>query len=123
MYRRKNEGNHQVFYLFSIVPSIAIIAGLISLAAVIGLPYSWFGLSVLGSVTYELMASNMALSSLGLNLSNATGYAFGLVMWAMCLGITIGNVFNIFMCKKYIWVSRSWAAAIRNGACFHSLSL
>ncbi|MFR1723844.1 DUF5058 family protein [Emergencia timonensis] len=85
---------------FSIVPSIAIIAGLISLAAVIGLPYSWFRLSVLGSVTYELMASNMALSSLGLNLSNATGYAFGLVMWAMCLGITIGNVFNIFMCKK-----------------------
>lgn len=85
---------------FSIVPSIAIIAGLISLAAVIGLPYSWFRLSVLGSVTYELMASNMALSSLGLDLSNATGYAFGLVMWAMCLGITVGNVFNIFMCKK-----------------------
>ncbi len=85
---------------FSIVPSIAIIAGLISLAAVIGLPYSWFRLSVLGSVTYELMASNMALSALGQDLTNATGYAFGVIMWAMCLGITVGNIFNIFMCKK-----------------------
>lgn len=98
--KEKMKGIIKSSITFSIVPSIAIIAGLISLVAVIGLPYSWFRLSVLGSVTYELMASNMALSSLGLDLSNATGYAFGLVMWAMCLGITVGNIFNIFMCKK-----------------------
>ena len=46
--------------LFSIVPSISIVIGLFSLAAVLGVPWPWFRLSVVGSVSYELMAADMA---------------------------------------------------------------
>ena len=85
---------------FSIVPSIAIVAGLVTLAVVIGLPYAWFRLSVLGSVAYELMSANMALNALNLDVNNADGYAFGLMAWAMCFGISISLVFNVFFNKK-----------------------
>jgi len=85
---------------FAVIPSMAIVVGLVSLAAVIGIPYSWFRLSVIGSVAYELMASNMALDALGTDVATADGYAFGLMMWAMCLGMTVGIVFNVFFVKK-----------------------
>lgn len=85
---------------FSVVPSLAIVAGVATLALVIGLPYAWFRLSVLGSVTYELMAADMALKALSLDVATADGYAFVLMAWAMCIGITVPLVFNIFICKK-----------------------
>lgn len=85
---------------FSVVPSLAIVAGVATLALVIGLPYAWFRLSVLGSVTYELMAADMALKALSLDVATADGYAFVLMVWAMCIGITVPLVFNIFICKK-----------------------
>lgn len=85
--------------IFSIVPSIAIAIGLVTLVIVIGIPYAWFRLSVIGSVSYELMASNMALSALKLDLSNADADAFGLIMWVMCVPITSTVLANIFVCK------------------------
>ena len=85
--------------IFSIVPSIAIAIGLVTLVIVIGIPYAWFRLSVIGSVSYELMASNMALSSLKLDLANADADAFGLIMWVMCVPITSTVLANIFVCK------------------------
>lgn len=86
--------------MFSVVPSLAIVAGLASLVVVIGLPYGWFRLSVLGSVTYEIMAANLALSALGVDINNAGAEAFGLMAWAMCFGITITMLLNIGICKK-----------------------
>lgn len=85
--------------IFSIVPSIAIAIGLVTLVIVIGIPYAWFPLSVIGSVSYELMASNMALSALKLDLANADADAFGLIMWVMCVPITSTVLANIFVCK------------------------
>ena len=86
--------------MFSIVPSIAIVAGLITLVVVIGLPYGWFRLSVIGSVSYELMSANMALNALNLNVESADAYTFGLMAWSMCLGMTIPLIFNLFFNKK-----------------------
>lgn len=86
---------------FSIVPSIAIVAGLVTLAVVIGLPYAWFRLSVIGSVAYEVMAANMALSALGMESTvDADAYAFGLMAFAMCMGITLSLIFNVFLNKR-----------------------
>ena len=51
--------------IYSIVPSISIVIGLFSLAAVLGVPWSWFRLSVVGSVTYELMAADMVATGAG----------------------------------------------------------
>ena len=84
---------------FSIVPSLAIVTGLASLAVVIGLPYGWFRLSVLGSVTYELMAANLALSALGVDVNSAGADAFILMAWAMCIGITSTMIANLCLCK------------------------
>ena len=85
---------------FSIVPSIAVVAGLVTLAVVIGLPYGWFRLSVIGSVSYELMSANMALTALNLDLETADAYAFSLMAWSMCLGMTLSIIFNLFFNKK-----------------------
>lgn len=86
--------------MFSVVPSLAIVAGLASLVVVIGLPYGWFRLSVLGSVTYEIMAANLALSAMGVDVNTAGADAFGLMAWAMCIGITVTMFLNIGICKK-----------------------
>ena len=51
--------------IYTIVPSISIVIGLFSLSAVIGVPWSWFRLSVVGAVTYELMAADMAATGAG----------------------------------------------------------
>lgn len=85
--------------IFSIVPSLAIVTGLVTLVAVIGIPYGWFRLSVVGSLAYELMASNMALSALGLDIASANGEAFGTMMWAMCLPITLTIILNLILVK------------------------
>lgn len=85
---------------FSIVPSIAVVAGLVTLAVVIGLPYGWFRLTVIGSVSYELMSANMALNALDLNVETANAYAFSLMAWSMCLGMTLSIIFNLFFNKK-----------------------
>ena len=39
--------------IYTIVPSISVVVGLFSLATVIGVPWSWFRLSVVGSVTQQ----------------------------------------------------------------------
>lgn len=85
--------------VFSVVPSLAIVTGLVTLVAVIGIPYGWFRLSVVGSLAYELMASNLALDAMGLDLASADGVAFGTMMWAMCIPITATIILNIFLVK------------------------
>lgn len=51
--------------VFSIVPSLAIVVGLFSLSSVLGVPWSWFRLSVVGSLGYELMAAEMSVTAAG----------------------------------------------------------
>ncbi len=106
--------------VFSTIPSIAIVAGLITLSTVIGIPYSWFRLSVVGSVVYELLAANMAMTNLGItDVSAATAETFAMIVWVMVIPISIGNIFNIFFCKKVHQGSmkltnskdRGWSAA------------
>ncbi len=80
---------------FSVVPSIPIVIAVITLAATIGVPFSWIRLSVIGSMTYELYAA-------GTVASNVTSLAvFASIMWVMTLGIISGPVFNIFGLKWY----------------------
>src|SRR5699024_11307005 len=51
--------------IFTIVPSLAIVIALFSLASVLGVPLSWFRLSVVGSLAYELLAAEMTVSAVG----------------------------------------------------------
>ncbi len=91
--------------IYSVVPSLSIVIGLFSLAAVLGVPWSWFRLSVVGAVTYELMASDMVATGAGyesIAALNAAGDAsiVGTVMFVMSICILGGIVGVLLFGKK-----------------------
>lgn len=72
----------------SIGPSLAILAGMVSLLVAMGGPISWFRLSYIGSVAFELMAAGFGAEASGVTLGgpdmNVTAFAAG--VWVMTLG-------------------------------------
>ena len=91
--------------IYTIVPSISIVIGLFSLSTVIGVPWSWFRLSVVGAVTYELMAADMAATGAGyesIAALNAAGdpSVIGTIMFVMSIGIMSGIILILFFGKK-----------------------
>lgn len=91
--------------IYTIVPSISIVIGLFSLSAVIGVPWSWFRLSVVGAVTYELMAADMAATGAGyesIAALNAAGdpSVIGTIMFVMSIGIMAGIILILFFGKR-----------------------
>lgn len=72
----------------SVGPSLAILAGMVSLLVAMGGPISWFRLSYIGAVAYELMAAGFGAEAMGVTLGgvdmNATAFACG--VWVMTLG-------------------------------------
>jgi hypothetical protein len=87
----------------TIIPSIAVVIGFFSLAAILGVPWPWWRLSVVGSVTYETMAIDTAIKAGGLDmttLSQATAKDFVLVMYVMSIGIIGGLFFSPFVAKS-----------------------
>lgn len=91
--------------IFSIVPSISVIIGLITLAPILGVPWPWFRLSVVGSLPYELMAADLSVKGAGFTgfedfLANGTSSVIGAIMFVMSISIMAGMVFNIFALKR-----------------------
>ncbi|MEG0018962.1 MAG: DUF5058 family protein [Oscillospiraceae bacterium] len=91
--------------VFTIVPSVSIIIGLFSLSTVMGVPWPWYRLSVVGSVNYELMAAEMVSDGMGFKslqdmATNADYRSFGAVMFVMSICILTGIIVNIFAAKK-----------------------
>ena len=81
--------------IFSIVPSIAVIIGLITLAPLLGVPWPWFRLSVVGSLGYELMAGDLAAKAAGFESlaafsSSGDILSLGAIMFVMSICIMTG---------------------------------
>ncbi len=81
--------------VFSIVPSLSIVVGLFALISVLGVVWSWWRLSVIGSLSYESLISSSVSTALGFSsnaemLANATGREFGVVMILMSIGMLSG---------------------------------
>lgn len=74
--------------VFSVLPSVSILLGIITLSYALGLPLPWIRLSVLGAVTYELPAATAAMQSLGASITEPVGstQVFSAVAWVMTLG-------------------------------------
>ena len=92
--------------VYSVVPSLSIVVGLFSLAAVLGVPWSWFRLSVVGAVTYELMAADMVATGAGYESVAALGAAgdpniVGTVMFVMSISI-LGGIVGVLLFGKGI---------------------
>lgn len=90
--------------VFSIVPSLPIVISLIAIAPIIGIPFSWLRLSIVGSAPYELISADIGARSMGIEKLGAQGYTsqvFANSMWVMTIGIIWGLLLCIFFLKKY----------------------
>jgi len=58
--------------IFTIAPAVAIVISIITLQKKLGLPLPWLRLSVVGSMSYETVAANNALSAMGQSLGSST---------------------------------------------------
>ena len=56
--------------IFTIAPAVAIVISVITLSKKLGLPLPWLRLSVVGSMSYETVAANNALSSMAQSLGS-----------------------------------------------------
>ena len=91
--------------VFSIVPSLSIVIGLIALAAALGTVWSWWRLSVIGSLSYETQIASSLAAVLGFGsttemVAMASGEQFGVVMILMSVGMLAGFAILVPFGKK-----------------------
>ena len=79
--------------IFTIAPAVAIVISVITLSKKLGLPLPWLRLSVVGSMSYETVAANNALSAMGQSLGSAgslTAQQYVNVLLVMTISIMMG---------------------------------
>ena len=88
--------------IFTVAPAVAILVGVVSLSKSLGVALPWLRLSVIGSLSYETIAAERAVSELGQGLENeiADPTAFVTVAWVMTVGIMIGLVLTPILTKR-----------------------
>lgn len=89
-------------FVTAVVPSIAILLGLALLVPRMGLPFPWMRLSVIGSVTYELITAGVAATEMGLDgLSGKFNLeVFSVIVWTMTFGALAGLIIVAFFAPK-----------------------
>lgn len=89
--------------IFTIAPAVSILVGVVILSKQLGVALPWLRLSVVGSLSYETVASQTTIDQLdvaaGQALNNASDYVT--VLWVMTIGIAIG-LFLVPLCTKRI---------------------
>lgn len=86
--------------VFTILPSISILIGIIALSGSIGIPLPWIRLTVIGALHYEGTAVETVLDTFGaVSVSNYK--IFVTVAFVMTLGIIAGPLFCLFGFKYY----------------------
>lgn len=79
--------------IFTIAPAVAIVISVITLSKKLGLPLPWLRLSVVGSMSYETIAANNALSVMGQSLGSdipLNAQQFVNVLLVMTISIMVG---------------------------------
>jgi hypothetical protein len=72
----------------SLVPAVAVLIGFFTLAPLLGIPLSWWRLSIIGNTAYEIMAADLAVKVAGApGVSGATINEFVLIIYIMAIGI------------------------------------
>ncbi len=93
--------------IFTIAPAVAIVISVMVLSNKLGLPLPWLRLSVVGSMSYETIAANNALSSMGQSLGSAaplTAQQYVTVLLVMTFSIMVG-----------IWLVPAIGKKLQNG--------
>ncbi len=88
--------------VFTIAPAIAVLVGVVALSKSLGVALPWLRLSVIGSITYETVAANNALTAadLGAGSTVSTASMYVTVLWVMTIGIAIGLILVPFVTKR-----------------------
>ena len=91
--------------IFSIVPSLSVVIGLIALATAMGTVWAWWRLSVIGSLSFETQIASSLAAVLGFAsttdmVANASGQQFGVVMILMSVGMLSGFLVLVPFGKK-----------------------
>ena len=78
--------------IFTIAPAVAIVISVMVLSKTLGLPLPWVRLSVVGSMSYETVAANNALSAMGqtLGAGSLDAQQFVNVLIVMTVSIMLG---------------------------------
>ncbi len=79
--------------IFTIAPAVAIVISIITLSKKLGLALPWLRLSVVGSLSYETVAANNALSAMGQSLGSGaalTAQQYVNVLTVMTISIMLG---------------------------------
>ena len=79
--------------VFTIAPAVAIVISVITLSKKLGLPLPWLRLSVVGSMSYETVAANNALSAMGQGLGSSSALSaqqYVNVLLVMTISIMLG---------------------------------
>lgn len=88
----------------SIVPSIAVLVGLVTLSVSLGAAWPWWRLSVIGSLSYESMATTYTAAGMGVELSevlSSPATVFAAIILVMTLVIMIEPLAVALLAKKY----------------------
>lgn len=88
--------------IFSIVPSIPILIGLITMIPLFGdAAIPWIRLSVLGSVSYETYAASAIKNAAGITTLLEDMQVYSSAIWTMTLSIMSGMIILIFFYQGY----------------------
>ena len=88
--------------VFSIAPAVAIVIGVVTLSKDLGIPLPWLRLSVVGSLSYETIASSNALRAMGRSFgegSSVSATEYVTVLFVMTISILCG-IFLVAMIGK-----------------------
>lgn len=85
--------------IFTILPSISILVGVVTLAGKLGVPLPWIRLTVIGALHYEGLAASTAGGDF--TLQTLTSQQFVTIAFVMTLGILSGPLFCLFGFKLY----------------------
>ena len=86
--------------IFTILPSISILIGVIALSGQIGIPLPWIRLSIIGALHYEGTAVKEVLNQFN-SLTVLNNEMFVTVAFVMTLGIIVGPLFCLFGFEIY----------------------
>lgn len=85
--------------IFSLLPSISILIGVIALSGSLGIPLPWIRLTVIGALHYETIAAKSVMAGFGdIALNNQVLVTTAFVM---TLGILTGPLYCLFGFKAY----------------------
>ena len=83
----------QTAAIFTVAPAVSIVISVIALSKSLGIPLPWLRLSVVGSLSYEAIAAENAVSAMGLTLGkieSLTAQQFVNISLVMTISIMLG---------------------------------